>query len=180
MKSEREQLIDLLNLYSIKYGEDFVLASGEKSNVYVDVKKTSQLGIFQKSLAKLLWDKILKEFKKSPDNIAGVALGGCHLASIIAMHAPVNIDVLHIRKQAKDHGTKNLIEGPMIRKYSSIVLIEDVVTTGASSIAAAKVLEEAGADLLGIISVVDRRKEKKSYLNLYPFYSLCNFEELTV
>jgi orotate phosphoribosyltransferase len=177
-KSERDQLIDWLDLFSVKKGEEFTLASGQKSNVYVDVKKTAMHERGIKLVANLLLEKMLQEF--SPvEAVAGVVLGGCHLASIVAMVHPIGIDVVYVRKEVKDHGTKNLIEGAQHTWLQHVVLLEDVVTTGQSAIQAAHALREAKFDVRGILAVVDRRADKKPYLaGEYKFASLVNFEEL--
>jgi orotate phosphoribosyltransferase len=176
--SDRQILINWLDLYSIKSGEEFELASGQKSNVYVDVKKTAMAHRVNKLLAKLLCDKMVQEFGMV-EAVAGIALGGCHLASIVAMHHPFGLDVFHVRKEAKDHGTKKLIEGPLYFKNQHLVLLEDVVTTGGSAIRAANLLREAEFDVKGILAVVDRRVRKSTMLGWYKFAALINFEELT-
>lgn len=179
-KSEREQLIDYLDLFSVRSGEEFTLASGQKSNVYVDVKKTAFHSRACKLLAKLLFDKMIEKWAPV-DAVAGVVLGGCHLASIVAMQNPLGMDVIYVRKEAKEHGTKNLIERPLMTPYQSVVILEDVVTTGASAVAAAKLLEKESFEVKGILSVVDRRAKKLPYIGGdfgYYFASLVDFEEL--
>lgn len=177
MKSERDQLIDWLDLFSIESGSEFILASGQKSNIYVDVKKTAFSGAANKLLAKLLCEKMIDKF--SPvEAVAGVVLGGCHLASIVSMLHPCNIDVVYVRKEIKDHGTKNLIEKPIMTSKRHVVIIEDVITTGSSAIQAAKLLEQAQFNIQGILSVVDRRANKTPYLGNYPYATLVDFEEL--
>ena len=180
-KNEREQLIDWLDLFSVRSGEEFTLASGQKSNVYVDVKKTAFHHQAGRLLAKLLCDKMIEKF--SPvDAVAGVVLGGCHLASIVSMQHPLGVDVFYVRKEAKEHGTKNLIERPYMTEYQSVVVLEDVVTTGASALAAAKLLEKEKFDVKGILAVVDRRAKKGPYIggtfDSFPFIALIDFEEL--
>jgi orotate phosphoribosyltransferase len=181
MKSEREQLIDWLDLFSVKTGEEFTLASGQKSNVYVDVKKTAFHNKVNKLLAKLLFEKMVETFHHV-EAVAGVVLGGCHLASIVAMHHPIGIDVVYVRKEAKNHGTQNLIEQPNCSWQEHIVVIEDVVTTGTSAVEAAKLLQKDKYNVKGILAVVDRREKKDPYLGSYPdefpFAALINFEEL--
>jgi len=177
--SERQVLIDWLNLFSVHSGEKFELASGQITDVYVDVKKTAQHHRACKLLARLLSDKIVQEFAPI-EGIAGVVLGGCHLASIAAMQYPVDLDVIFVRKEAKNHGTKNLIERPIMFPYQEIVLLEDVISTGNSAIEAAHLLEKEGFHVKGILAVVDRRPVKKPYLNNYKFISLVDFEELTL
>jgi orotate phosphoribosyltransferase len=181
MKTERERLIDYLDLFSVKSGEEFTLASGQKSNIYVDLKKTAFHNKASRLLAKLLCDKVIEKF--SPlDAVAGVVLGGCHLASIVAMQHPLGLDVIYVRKEAKEHGTKSLVERPFMTPYQSIVILEDVVTTGASALAAAKLLEKETFEIKGILAVVDRRIKKEPYIggafNSLPFASLVDFEEL--
>lgn len=178
---DRQQLISWLSLFSLQKGEEFTLASGAKSDIYVNVKKTALHGRVHKLLAKLLFDKMVEQFAPF-QAVAGVALGGCHLASIVAMHSPIDLDVIHVRKAAKEHGTKELLERPSMTQYEEVVLVEDVVTTGGSSIAAAKAIEDAGFEVKGILAVVDRRANKKPYLSAglvdWKFASLVNFEEL--
>lgn len=176
--SERELLIDWLNLFSVKTGEEFELASGQKSNVYVDVKKTAFAHRCTKLLAKLLFDKMVQTFGMV-EAVAGVPLGGCHLASIVAMHHPLGCDTVYVRKEPKDHGTKQLIEYSSMFKDQHLVVLEDVVTTGKSAINTANILRDAGYNVKGILAVVDRRQHKSSMLGWFQFAALINFEELT-
>jgi orotate phosphoribosyltransferase len=178
MSGDKQQLIDWLNLFSVKTGEEFELSSGQKSNVYVDVKKTALHHRGTKLLAKLLCDKMIEEFHLV-EAVAGVALGGCHLASIVTMHHPIDLDTVYLRKEPKDHGTKQLIERPNMFKDQHLVLLEDVVTTGKSAIQAADLLRNEGYDVRGILAVVDRRPNKINTLGWYKFAALVNFEELT-
>lgn len=181
MKSEREQLIDWLDLLSVQTGDEFTLASGQTSNVYVDVKKSALDAHVMKLLAKLLHDKMFEMFGPV-EAVAGVALGGCHLASIVAMHSPAYLDVIYVRKEAKEHGTKNLIEKPNCTWLQHVVVIEDVVTTGSSAVKAARLLEEQKLNVKGILAVVDRRDNKEPYIGGpfgYKISSLINFDELT-
>lgn len=182
--TDNEELISWLNLFSVLKNTNFDLSSGQKSNFYIDVKKTALSGRVQKLLAKLLWEKIVSEFHTKcgvVEAVAGVALGGCHLASIVAMHAPYNLDVIHIRTMIKDHGTRSLLERPHMFEEQQVVLLEDVVTTGTSAIESAKILEKEKFHVLGIVAVVDRRLEKTSCLaNQWPFVSLVNIEQLDV
>lgn len=182
-RTDREMLIEWLNLFSLQKGEEFTLASGQKSNMYVDVKKTSQHNRVHKLLAKLLFDKMVEKFAMV-EAVAGVVLGGCHLSSIVAMHAAYldyGLDVIHVRKESKGHGTKNLLERPNMTEGQYVVLLEDVVTTGGSALKAARAIKDAGFIVKGILAVVDRRPVKSSHLgNLeFQFESLINFEELT-
>ena len=172
---ERNKLIEDLRLLSIKKGEEFTLASGQKSNIYCDVKQTMLFGPAMHNLAKLLHQTA--EMFGWYHAVAGVPLGGSHLATLVAMYCPP-MNVVLVRKEAKDHGTQKLVEGPPSNLFKKVVLFEDVVTTGSSVLKAAKTLEEAGYDIRGIVAVVDRRIDKAPTLGDYGFRALVDFEEL--
>ena len=184
MNVEREKLIDHLKRFSVKKGEEFTLSSGQKSNIYIDVKKTMLKGENSIRLAEMLWDSV---WWWAPRAVAGVGLGGYHLASIVSTYgflssgnSMVKMDTIYVRKEAKDYGTKNLIEAPHgSEDGGSVVLLEDVITTGQSVLRAARILEESGFTIKGIVAIVDRRADKTlPTLGEYSFRALVDFEEL--
>lgn len=178
MIDDRQELINYINLFGIRIGESFQLSSGETSNVYVDMKSVSLNGHVSKLLAVLLHEEMKKYAPVTA--VAGVVLGGCHLASIVSIHSPTSLNVMYIRKEAKTHGTKNLIERFSPVMHQEVVLFEDVVTTGASAIRAAELIINSGFIIKGIISVIDRRANKDAFLGKHPFSALINFEELKI
>lgn len=175
--TNKQVLIDLLKVCSLKTGQTFTLSSGQTSQTYIDIKKTALSSAGYKLLAKLLYDAMITNFR-SVEAVAGVALGGCHLASIVAMYSTINLDTIYIRKEAKTHGTQQLIEQPNCNIGEKVVLFEDVITTGKSVINAAKLLQQQGFEVLGIVAVVDRRAEKLSTLGDFPVIFLVDFEDL--
>ena len=184
--TDRDLVKSLLKLHSLKVAKpdepEFKLTSGGTSRFYCDVKKTMLSGRAHFPLAALLFDEVIKRFGPV-QVVAGVALGGCHLASIVALYARtnhnVNIDVVYVRKEAKDHGTKNLLECPNRAPWQRTVLLEDVVTTGESSLRAAELLWENKFDVSGILAVIDRRKERVEHLgNHFPFAAIYPWEEI--
>lgn len=190
MDQERHFILDQLMTHSLKRapdGQKFKLASGAESDVYVDVKKTALKGNVHAPLAALLHQELSSGAYSALEAVAGVALGGCHLASIVGLYARVRggagmLNVVHVRKQAKDHGTTKLVEGPGPRINERVVLLEDVVTTGGSSLDACRALQDAGYDVLGIVAVVDRRPDGKRapVLEGYKFSSLFTLDEAGV
>lgn len=174
IRIEREKLIEDLKNLSIKKGEEFTLASGQKSNIYIDVKQTMLCGTAMHNLSKLLWEhsKLFGQY----DAVAGVPLGGSHLATMVAMYCPP-MNVVLVRKEMKDHGTQKLVEASPIAG-SKVILFEDVITTGQSAIKAAKILEQYDYYIGGIVAVVDRRAKKGRELEHYDFTALVDFEEL--
>lgn len=181
LASYRSFVLNLLKVHSVKVaapGEFFTLASGAKSRWYIDVKKTALNSKAHFPLAYILYDELAQGIFGGIEAVAGVVLGGCHLASIVAMYASTHgktaLDVVYVRKEAKDHGTKALVEHSTMRPDKPIVLLEDVVTTGGSSVKALYQLRETGYDIRGILAVIDRRDRdaRSEKLEGVPFRSL--------
>ena len=176
MGFERDKLIEDLKLLSVKRGEEFTLSSGQKSDIYVDVKQTMLFGPAMVNLAKLLHCNA--EMFGWYHAVSGPSLGGAHLATMVAMFCPP-MHLILVRKEVKSHGTQKLVEAPPTELFKKVVLFEDVITTGQSVLATAKILEEHGYDIRGIVAVVDRRLDKTSpILGDYGFRALVDVEEL--
>lgn len=170
-QSQRTQLYELLRDRGFKQGK-FTLASGRESDFYIDVRSVALTAEGHWLLGRLMFEETLN--MKNVRAVAGVELGGCSLASAVSLMSmfenqlaahitkakPLEpLPALYVRKKAKDHGTKKLVEAPYgVDKGAKTVLLEDVITTGGSSIRAAQSLKEAGYDVVGIIVVVDREE----------------------
>jgi len=170
----REALFKLIKERSIfiaPSGQEFKLSSGAKSRVYCDLKKALlhaeaflPLGLSVNSLAAVL----------NPEAVAGVAVGGCHIAS--ASSFVLQVPTIIVRKEAKDHGTKSLVEHPDLREGTRVVLVEDVTTTAESVRKALKALQERFT-VVGIIAVVDRRPEQTFAIDGVTFASIFRIHE---
>jgi orotate phosphoribosyltransferase len=94
------------------------------------------------------------------DAVAGVELGGCPLASavsLVSFQRGRPLDALYVRKEVKDHGSKKLVEGDRsLRAGLRVVVLEDVVTTGGSTLKAVAKLASVGAVVVGVVAIVDR------------------------
>ena len=153
-----KQLHALLLEKSVKQG-DFVLASGRRSNYYVDARLTTMSGRGQLLIGTLGLAE-LDDAGWSPDAVGGLTLGADPIAYAIAhaaAHTYRNLDAFTVRKEAKEHGTGKLIEGSF-RPGMNVVIVEDVITTGDSALRAAKTITEAGGNVLGVLAVVDREE----------------------
>jgi orotate phosphoribosyltransferase len=96
------------------------------------------------------------------DAVGGVELGGCPLASavsLVSFQQGRPLPALYVRKERKDHGSAKLVEGDKaLRPGLRVALLEDVITTGGSSLKAAKALDAVGARVVGIVAIVDREE----------------------
>lgn len=177
---ERHTLRELLRARSVRTGE-FVLASGATSSYYIDARLTTmsgsgQLLIGRRGLA------VLDERGWSPDAVGGLALGADPVAYAIAHAAAAagrTIDAFTVRKQAKEHGTGRLIEGNL-RSGSRVLVVEDVITTGDSALRAVAAVQDAGARVIGVLSVVDREEGGRARIEAegHPVAALFTASEL--
>jgi orotate phosphoribosyltransferase len=151
----RPELLRLLRTLSFRR-ERVVLASGKESDFFIDCKQAVLTADGHVFSAELMLDA-LRALPRC-DAVAGVVLGGCPLASAVSQLSYQRgrpIPALYVRKEAKDHGSKRLIEGP-IGPGMKVVMLEDVITTGGSTLAAVEILRQAGAEVVGVVVLVDR------------------------
>lgn len=154
-----DRLLELLTTHSFAQ-KKVVLASGRESDFFIDVKQTALLAEGHVLLA----DAMLAAMRELPPAraVAGVELGGCPLASAVAMRSferGAPLDALYVRKEVKDHGSRRMIEGNAhLPSGAKVVVLEDVVTTGGSTLRAVARLRESGLDVVGVVAVVDRRE----------------------
>ena len=155
----RAELLALLRRQSFRRGK-FVLASGKESDFFIDCKQTV-LGARGHLLAGVVMLDALESLPRC-EAVAGVALGGCPLASAVSLVSELRarpLPALYVRKDAKDHGTRRLVEGELGQSGTTpVVLLEDVITTGGSTLKAVAALEAAGAKVVGVVVLVDRRE----------------------
>ncbi len=172
-KNPRDDLLNLLASNCYKYG-DFTLSSGRKSNHYVNCKPVSLSGIGLLLLGRLMLDHV----EESSFAVAGITLGGDPLVSSVSITAASlgrPLDALIVRKEAKGYGTSAWLEGPLPPRGSLVTILEDVVTTGGSSLKAVNQLIKAGYEVKRIIAIVDRQEGgaieiKKSGLDLVSLF----------
>lgn len=156
-QSKRARLIQLLAERSFERRR-VTLASGRESDFFIDCKQTMLTAEGHALIGELMFD-LLGELPPC-EAVGGVELGGCPLASAVSLVSfqrgrPLN--ALYVRKAKKDHGTTKLVEGDKSLKPGlKVALLEDVVTTGGSSLKAVESLKAAGAVVVGIVALVDR------------------------
>ena len=152
----RQALLPLLATKAYRHGQ-FTLASGRSSNHYVNCKPVSLSGTGLALLGALLLEQVEADARA----VAGLTLGADPLVSAVALQAALadrNLDALIVRKEAKGHGTGAWLEGPLPAADSVITVLEDVVTTGGSSLKAVHQLREAGYAVNRVVTIVDRQE----------------------
>ncbi len=152
----RDELLRHLLEHSFKTGE-FTLASGRKSRYYVNGKMTTLDARGAYLVARTFLAIIADDV---PDAVGGLTLGADPIVgSMLSLAGLEDLGLrgFIVRKQSKDHGTKSLVEGSL-RKGDRVVVVEDVVTTGGSSLQAIAAVRELGCEVRRVLAVVDREE----------------------
>ena len=134
---------------SLRPDEPFTWASGLKSPIYCDNRVTLSHPRVRTYLREHMSALIQAQYP-SVDVVAGVATGAIALAALVAQE--LDLPMVYVRSSAKEHGRQNLIEGEL-PKNARVVVIEDLVSTGKSSLQAVEALREAGAQVLGMTAI---------------------------
>lgn len=138
-----------INAIILNPNNPFKWAAGWNSPIYCDNRKTLAYPKVRNYIKKSL-SEIIKEKHQKTDVIAAVATAGIPHGALIAEE--LNIPFIYVRAKAKEHGKKNQIEG-YFKKGQSVVLVEDLISSGKSSIDASNALRDAGMKVNGIISI---------------------------
>ena len=141
----------LLQIKAIKLqpNEPFTWASGWKSPIYCDNRTTLSFPTIRNYIREKLAQIIEEEYGK-PDVIAGVATGAIAIGVLVAQH--LNVPFIYVRPEPKSHGRKNQVEG-LLEKNQKVVVVEDLISTGKSSLNAVKALKEEGAIVKGMVAI---------------------------
>ncbi|MBI3872911.1 MAG: orotate phosphoribosyltransferase [candidate division Zixibacteria bacterium] len=174
----RERLRVGLNRLAVKRGR-FVLASGAVSDYYVNVKEICLRGEYLRLIGALLWERIKPS---RSDAVGGMTLGADPIVAAVAIAAAedgCDCPALIVRREAKDHGTGQRIEGPF-QAGMRVAIVEDVTTTGSSAGAAADAIIAAGGSISGVFTVLNRAAGADNLFaeRGWPFQALFGVEDL--
>lgn len=179
----RARLVDIIRERSFRDGVEITLASGRKSDFYVNMKPTMMHPEGAYLIASLFLDKISGD---DVDLIGGLEMGAVPLAAAVAAVGQAQgrpVQGFFVRKKAKDHGTQSLVEGlaegeDLVGRR--IVVLEDVTTTGGSALKAAEALKADGATVVCVITVVDRQEGATETFETagMPFRALLTAQDL--
>lgn len=151
---DRQALLDLIRAQALKFGQ-FTLASGKTASYYLDCRRVTLDSAGARWIAEAILEMLDGQL---PDAIGGMAIGADPITgAVIALAGLRGIPLkgFIVRKEAKSHGTGKLVEGP-VGPGDRCVIVEDVVTTGGSSLQAIAQVEAAGMHVQGVIAIVDR------------------------
>ncbi len=182
MDTKKARLLEILKEKSFQK-KHVVLASGRESNFYIDCRQTA----LHPEGAKLIGDLFFRKISEIENklNLKGKAVGGMTMGadplatatSLASFDAEDPRPAYLVRKEAKDHGAGNQVEGTSnFNKGDHVILLEDVVTTGGSSLKAAEALEREGYKIAFILALVDRNEGGKENILAkgYKHFSLFN------
>jgi len=155
LENDRQTLIGLIKDEAVFHG-DFTLSSGKKATYYVDMRKLTLDHRAAPAIGRLVLD-VVRDL--DADAFGGLTLGADPIANAV-LHASVAagtpVDAFVVRKEPKDHGRGRQIEGAEVAGRR-VVIVEDTSTTGGSPLKAAEVARAAGADVVAVVTVVDRK-----------------------
>jgi len=156
MSSACQELLRLLASKSFRLG-DFKLSSGGTSDYYVDCRTTTLDGRGSQLTGQVFLERI-REHGWNPQAIGGLTLGADPIVVAVAVTSGT-IDGFLVRKAEKQHGTARRIEG-FCEKGARVVIVDDVCTTGASTIQAIEASREFGFNIIGVMCLVEREEAK--------------------
>lgn len=161
MDERQERLLRLLYEKSFRYSKEpaFRLVSGRLSRYYVDCKPTTMHPEGMALIGQLVYERVAH---LDMAGIGGLTMGADPIAYAVALHAyhqGKTMKAFVVRKEPKEHGTRRWIEGD-VREGERVCIIEDVVTTGQSTIRAIERAREAGLEVVHVVALVDREEDE--------------------
>jgi len=176
------ELLLQINAIKLNPKNPFTWASGWKSPIYCDNRLTLSFPLIRNYIRDEFSKHIEKQFGK-PDVIAGVATGAIGIGVLVA--ESMGLPFVYVRPEPKKHGRKNQVEG-FLQKGQNVVVVEDLISTGNSSLMAVEALREAGANVKGMAAIftygfgVAEENFKKANLDLYTLSNYQNLLNLAV
>jgi orotate phosphoribosyltransferase len=177
---DRGALLRLLAQRSVRVGH-FVLSSGRESTSYIDARLTTMSPEGLALIGPLALDT-MRTAGWAADAVGGLTLGADPIAYAVAYASatrPPLVRAFTVRKEAKQHGMGRLIEGPF-REGDRVVVIEDVITTGASALRAVEAVRAAGGSVSGVLALVDRQEGGRDALEAagLPVLAVATLQDL--
>jgi orotate phosphoribosyltransferase len=151
MADARERLVAELREHALVIG-DVTLTSGATARYYVDAKRAILLPPGFRALGELVAAEVAQT---NATAVGGMTMGADPVACA-ALAAGAGVKAFFVRKEKKEHGLQRWVEGPLLEREERCLIVEDVVTTGGSTIRAIDRVREEGLEIVGVVSVLDR------------------------
>ena len=149
--SARDRLIDELRTHALVIGE-VVLTSGRTAQYYVDAKRA----ILRPAGFAALGELVAERARAWNATAVGGTTMGADPVACAALAGGADVKAFFVRKEAKGHGLQRRIEGPLLEPEDRCLIVEDVVTTGGSTLLSIEAVRQAGHEIVGVVSVLDR------------------------
>lgn len=162
-----------VNAVKLQPSNPFTWSSGKLAPIYCDNRLLLSF-VQQRETVTDFFCEIIKKKINNLDVIAAVATGGIPLGMLIANK--LKCPFVYIRNKPKEHGQKNMIEG-FLKEKSKVVVLEDLVSTGKSSMKAVNAIRSQNCEILALMSIFSYEFFKLDSID-FPFYSLCNYTTL--
>ena len=175
-KKTAEVLLQI-NAIKLQPNDPFTWASGWKSPIYCDNRIVLSYPLIRNYIRETMARHIENQYGK-PDVIAGVATGAIGIGALVADY--LNLPFVYVRPEAKAHGRQNQIEG-YIEKGQNVVVVEDLISTGKSSLNAVKALKEAEVNVKGMVAIFSYGfdiADKNFSKEAIELYTLSNYKSL--
>src|SRR3954468_17677617 len=149
--SAKNRLVDELRIHALVIGQ-VTLTSGRTAEYYVDAKRAVLLPAGFRALGELVAEKARAW---NATAVGGLTMGADPVACS-ALAAGADVKAFFVRKEGKQHGLQRRIEGPLLEPGERCLIVEDVVTTGGSTLQAIEAVREAGLEIVGVTAILDR------------------------
>ena len=178
---DRQALAALVRQKALKFGQ-FTLASGKQATYYLDGKQVTLDAGGARMIGEGLLDLIATG--TPPNAVGGMSIGADPITAAVITIAGIRGTPLKgfmVRKEAKGHGTNKFVEGP-VQPGDTAVILEDVVTTGGSSLMAIERVEAFGLKVVGVLAIIDRMEGGAEAFAArgYPFQSLLTIRDFGI
>ncbi len=179
---DRQALVELVRSRALRFG-DFTLASGKKAKYYLDGKQVTLDSRGAVLIGEGLLD-LLSQQGPLPTAVGGMSIGADPLTAAIITVAglrKLSLAGILVRKESKGHGTNRFVEGP-VQPGDTVAIVEDVVTTGGSSLQAIDRVQEFGLRVTCVAAIIDRMEGGgKAFADRgIPFFSLLSIRDFGI
>ncbi|MBS1534998.1 MAG: orotate phosphoribosyltransferase [Bacteroidetes bacterium] len=171
------ELLLQINAIKLNPKNPFTWASGWKSPIYCDNRLTLSFPAIRNYIREEFSKNIEKQFGK-PDVIAGVATGAIGIGMLVAEY--MGLPFVYVRPEPKKHGRQNQVEG-FLQKGQNVVVVEDLISTGKSSLMAVQAIKDAGANVKGMVAIFTYgfEQSRESFEQAHvALYTLSNYQHL--